>query len=71
MINYLIMMMDDDADDLDIIYVIHVTWAAGVGAQVNDNLMMMMDDVIIPWYNICGTCNIYKGMSSRNKCGKS
>jgi len=65
------MMMDDDADDLDIIYVIHVTWAAGVGAQVNDNLMMMMDDVIIPWYNICGTCNIYKGMSSRNRCGKS
>ena len=29
------MMMDDDdddADDLDIIYVIHVTWAPGVGA---------------------------------------
>ena len=23
---------DNDADDLDIIYVIHVTWAAGVGA---------------------------------------
>ena len=51
------MMMDDDdndADDHDIIYVIHVTyikaWAAGVGAaslkvSINDESMMWFNDV--------------------------